>query len=74
MLDQDNNFFLISLSILITCWPDNVGILWEEVTSKFKSKGTSHKLSRGEGVEGFLGGPHGLRGGTKGRSIVANRV
>lgn len=28
----------------------------------------------GEGVEGFLGGPHGLRGGTKGRSIVANRV
>ena len=27
VLDQDNNFFLISLSILITCWPDNVRIL-----------------------------------------------
>ena len=34
MLDQDNNFFLISLSILVTCWLDNVRILQGEVTSK----------------------------------------
>ena len=30
-LDQDNNFNLISLSILITCLQDNIQILWEEV-------------------------------------------
>ena len=34
MLDQDNNVFLISLSILVTCWLDNVRILKGEVTSK----------------------------------------
>ena len=34
MLDQDNNFFLISLSILVTCWLDNVRILQGEVISK----------------------------------------
>ena len=34
MLDQDNNFFLISLSILVTCWLDNARILQGEVTSK----------------------------------------
>ena len=65
MLDQDNNFFLISLSILITCWPDNVGILWEEVTSKFKSKGTSHKLSGGRGWKDFWG-DHMVSGGNEG--------
>ena len=32
MLDQDKNFFLISLSILITHLLDNVWILWGEVT------------------------------------------
>ena len=32
MLDQDNNFYLISLSILITCLLDNVWILQGEVT------------------------------------------
>ena len=31
-LDQDNNFNLISLSILITCLQDYIWILWEEVT------------------------------------------
>ena len=33
MLDQDNNFYLISLSILVTFFLDNVWILLEEVTS-----------------------------------------
>ena len=32
MLDLDNNFYLISLSILIPCWLDNVWILPREVT------------------------------------------
>ena len=32
MLDQDKNFFPISLSILITHLLDNVWILWGEVT------------------------------------------
>ena len=32
MLDQDNNIYVISLSILITCLLDNVWILWGEVT------------------------------------------
>ena len=32
MLDQDNNFYLISLSILNTCLLDIVGILLGEVT------------------------------------------
>ena len=27
VLDQENNFFLISLRILVTCWLDNVQIL-----------------------------------------------
>ena len=31
MLDQDNNFYLISLSILMTCLLDNLWILWGEV-------------------------------------------
>ena len=31
MLDQNNNFYLISLSILITCLLDNVWILLGEV-------------------------------------------
>ena len=30
MLDQDKNFFLISVSIIITCLLDNVGIFWGE--------------------------------------------
>ena len=34
VLDQDDNFNLISLSILITCLLDNVWILWGEVTSQ----------------------------------------
>ena len=33
MLDQDKNFFLISLIMLITWWLDNVQILQGEVTS-----------------------------------------
>ena len=33
MLDQDDNFHLISLSILITCLLCDVGILKGEVTS-----------------------------------------
>ena len=32
MLDQDNNFYLISLNILVTCLLDNVRILWGEVS------------------------------------------
>ena len=32
MLDQDNNYYLISLNILITCLLDNVRILLKEVT------------------------------------------
>ena len=32
MLDQDNNFYMISLSILITCLSGNVWILKREVT------------------------------------------
>ena len=32
MLDQNNNFYLISLSILITCLLDNIWILLGEVT------------------------------------------
>ena len=31
-LDQDDNFYSISLHILITCLLDNVRILWEEVS------------------------------------------
>ena len=31
MLNQDNHFDLISLSILIPCSLDNVWILWEEI-------------------------------------------
>ena len=34
VLDQDNNFYLISLSILITCLLDNLWILLGEVTCK----------------------------------------
>ena len=30
-VDQDSNFYLINLSILITCVLDNVWILYEEV-------------------------------------------
>ena len=33
MLDQDKNFFPISLIMLITWWLDNVQILQGEVTS-----------------------------------------
>ena len=33
MLDQDNNFQLMSLSILITCLLDNMWIVLGEVTS-----------------------------------------
>ena len=33
MLDQNNNFYLISLSILVMFLLDNVGIFWGEVTS-----------------------------------------
>lgn len=33
MLDQNNNFYLISLRILVTFLLDNVGIFWGEVTS-----------------------------------------
>ena len=32
VVDQDNNFYLISLNILITCLLDNVWILQGEVT------------------------------------------
>ena len=32
MLDQDDNFYLICLSILITCLLDNEWMLWGEVT------------------------------------------
>ena len=32
VVDQDNNFYLISLCILITCLLDNVWILQGEVT------------------------------------------
>ena len=32
MSDQDNNIYVISLSILITCLLYNVWILWGEVT------------------------------------------
>ena len=32
MLDQDDNFYLISLSILITCMLDGLWIFWGEVT------------------------------------------
>ena len=32
MFDQDNNFYLISLSILVTCLLDNVWILKGDVT------------------------------------------
>ena len=32
MLDQDNNFYLISLNILVACLLDNVRILWGEVS------------------------------------------
>ena len=32
MLNQDNNFYLISLSILVTCLLDNVWISWGEET------------------------------------------
>ena len=32
MLDQDNNFYLISLNLLVTCLLDNVRILWGEVS------------------------------------------
>ena len=32
VLDQDKNFNLISLIILITCWLDNLWIFWGEVT------------------------------------------
>ena len=31
VVDQDNNFYLISLNILITCLLDNVWMLWREV-------------------------------------------
>ena len=34
MFDQGKNFYLISLSILIACWLNNVWILWGEVTYK----------------------------------------
>ena len=33
VLDQDNNFYLISISILISCWLENVCLLEGEVTS-----------------------------------------
>ena len=32
VLDKDNNFYLMSLSILITCLLDIVWIYWGEVT------------------------------------------
>ena len=32
VLNQDKNFYLISLSILVTCLLDNVRRLWGEVT------------------------------------------
>ena len=32
MLDQDSNFYQISLNILVTCLLDNVRILWGEVS------------------------------------------
>ena len=32
MLDQDNNFYLIHLSFLITCLLNNEWIMWEEFT------------------------------------------
>ena len=31
VLDQDNNFYLISLNILITCLLNNVWIWWEKL-------------------------------------------
>ena len=34
MLDQDKNFLLISLIILITCLLDNVWISWGEIASR----------------------------------------
>ena len=34
MLDQDKNFLLISVIILITCLLDNVWISWGEVVSQ----------------------------------------
>ena len=31
VLDQDNNFYQISLSLLVTCLLDNIWKLWREV-------------------------------------------
>ena len=43
MLDQDNNFYLISLSILITCLLDNLWILLGEVFPSSLLGGTELK-------------------------------
>ena len=52
MLDQDNNFYLISLSILVTCLLDNVQILQGEVAcqSLLRIKGLTRSSSTEEGI------------------------
>ena len=45
MLDQDNNFYLISLSILMTCLLDNLWILWGEVFPSSLLGGTGLKCT-----------------------------
>ena len=61
MLDQDNNYYLISLNILITCLLDNVWISLKEVTclSLLGVKGLRYGLSylksfRNPGLVHFL--------------------
>ena len=45
VLDQDNNFYLISLSILMTCLLDNVWILQGEVFPSSLLRGTGLKCT-----------------------------
>ena len=45
VLDQDNNFYLISLSILMTCLLDNLWILWGEVFPSSLLGGTGLKCT-----------------------------
>ena len=39
MLDQDNKFYLISMSILITCWLDNLWRSYITVIHLWELKG-----------------------------------
>ena len=54
MLDQNNNFYLISLNIFITCLQDNVGMLYINHLWKFKAGLILHINYLGDGKNIYI--------------------